>query len=339
MTRRSTSLLVLAAGFLLVLWLAADVLLAVFAGILVAVFLRGSGDWIAARLHVKKSVGLAIFSVLLVVAIAGFVAIAGAALADQVQQLIDSLPSAISSAKNYLDDHSWVQRGVDAFNPSSLAPSTEGTASIFSSSLGALGNAVVIAFVGLYGAIAPSTYVNGFVALFAPSLRATAKDILLQSGVALRGWLRAQFVSMAVVGVLTGLGLWLLGMPLAAILGVLAAALTFIPNIGPVLAAVPAVLIGLSEGVSTALWVVGLYLAVQTIESYLITPRVQQESVSLPPALTISAQLLFGVLFGILGLALATPLAAVALRIGQMFYVERYLDEEKEPGGAATSGR
>src|SRR5690606_44568 len=124
-----------------------------------------------------------------------------------------------------------------------------------------------------------------------------------------------QLISMTVVGVLTGAGLWLLGLPLAFILGALAALLAFIPNIGPVLAAVPAVLLALADGPTTVLWVIGIYVGVQAVESYLITPVVQQESVSLPPALTISFQLLMGVLYGILGLALATPLAALGLAL------------------------
>jgi predicted PurR-regulated permease PerM len=112
---------------------------------------------------------------------------------------------------------------------------------------------------------------------------------------------------------------------------VLAALLTFIPNIGPVIAAVPAVLLALTSGLHTAFLVVGLYALVQTIESYFVTPHVQQEAVALPPALTIVVQVLFGVLFGILGLALATPLAAVALRVGQRHYVRDYLEgQERE---------
>lgn len=318
----------LAAAFLLVLWTAPDILLVVFAGILAAVFLRGGGDWIAGRLNVRGGIGLAIFAVALAVAILVFFAIAGAALAAQVQEFWDKLPGAVATARGYVDGHPWVARTIDSLDPSSLAPSGESATAAFSSTLGAFGNLVVVAFIGLYGAVSPGTYVRGATALVAPSQRPAFRSMIDEAGVALRGWLRAQFVSMAVVGVLTGLGLWALGVPLAPLLAVLAALLTFIPNIGPVLAALPAVLLGLSGGPATALWVIGLYVAVQTVESYLITPQVQQESVSLPPALTISAQLLFGVLFGILGLALATPLAAVALRLGKIFYVEAYLDGE-----------
>ena len=327
MTRRTVSLLVLALVFLLILWLAPSVLLVVFAGILVAVLLRGGGNWIARKLNIGPSYGLALFCVALVLAAAVFIGFAGAALANQVQILIDSLPDAIEAARGYVDKHGWIQRGIDMVNPSDLAPSG-GATTAFNVTFGFLGNAVVILFVGLYGAVAPATYVNGFTALFSPSLRPKVRAMLKQATIALRGWLRAQFISMTVVGVLTGLGLWALGVPLAPILAVLAALLTFIPNLGPIMAAVPAILLGFADGLTTAMWIAGLYVVVQTVESYFITPRVQEEVVSLPPALTISAQLLFGLLFGIMGLALATPLAAVVLRVGDKFYVDDYLEEE-----------
>jgi predicted PurR-regulated permease PerM len=117
--------------------------------------------------------------------------------------------------------------------------------------------------------------------------------------------------------VLTWLGLTLLGVPLALILAVLAGLLAFIPNIGPVIAAVPAVLLSLLEGPQMALYVALLYIGVQTVESYLITPFIQRRTVSLPPALTIAAQFLLGMQAGGFGLFVATPLAAVGLTLAQ----------------------
>jgi len=334
MSRRTLSVAVLAAALLLVLWFAADVLLVVFAGILVAVFFRGGGNWVADRLGVGRAWGLAAFCIGLALVTALFLTFAGAALALQIQELLDALPSAFKTVRGYVEANGWLRQGIEMLDLERLIPSGSSATSAVSTTFGMVGNAVVIAFVGLYGAINPGVYVRGFTALLAPSLRPKGRSMLTQAGHALQGWLKAQFVSMSVVGVLTALGLWALGVPLALVLAVLAAALTFIPNIGPVLAAVPAVLLGLSEGPVTALWIALLYIAIQTIESYVITPRVQEESVSLPPALTISAQLLFGFLFGILGLALATPLAAVALRLGDRFYVREYLD--REAGNEAT---
>jgi predicted PurR-regulated permease PerM len=132
---------------------------------------------------------------------------------------------------------------------------------------------------------------------------------------------------MTVVALLTVLGLWALGIPLALTLGLFAGLIKFIPNFGPILSALPPVLLALLSGPRQALWVVLLYLGIQTLESYVITPLVQQKVVSLPPVLVISAQLLAGSLFGFAGLALATPLLAVAMVLARTLYLEDVLGE------------
>ena len=166
--------------------------------------------------------------------------------------------------------------------------------------------------------------------LIAPSGRARAEEVLDNAVGTLRGWLTAQLISMSVVGVLTWGGLWLLGIPLALVLGLIAALLAFIPNIGPVLAAVPALLLAVSQGWSTVFWVGTVYVGVQTLESYVITPLVQLEKVSLPPLLVIGFQMLFGVLFGILGLMLATPTAALTMSLTRDLYVEDWLERRRD---------
>jgi predicted PurR-regulated permease PerM len=144
----------------------------------------------------------------------------------------------------------------------------------------------------------------------------------------LQWWLIAKLIAMVFVGGLTWLGLWLLGIGMPLTLAVLAALLTFIPNLGPIIAAVPAVLIGLLDGPATAVWVVVLYVAIQTIESYILTPLLQQQAVSLPPALTITTQLVMAVFVGGIGLALATPLTVVVLVLVRSLYVQDMLGDE-----------
>lgn len=106
---------------------------------------------------------------------------------------------------------------------------------------------------------------------------------------------------MLLIGVLTTVGLWIIGIELALVLGVIAGLLSFIPNIGPILAIIPAVLLASLEGTETVLWVVALYMGVQAIESWWLTPWLQHRIVEMPPALTISIQILFGLLAGTLG--------------------------------------
>jgi predicted PurR-regulated permease PerM len=193
-------------------------------------------------------------------------------------------------------------------------------------------NFVMVAFIGLYLAIDPGIYRRGLLSLVPLDRRARAAEILAAVGEALRGWLLGQVFAMLVVGVLATIGLWLLGIPLALALGLLAALLGFIPYLGPLAAAVPAVLLALLAGPQQALQVALLYVGIQLLEGYFLTPLVQQRAVHLPPALTISAMVVMGGLLGGLGLALAVPLTAAAIVLVQKLYVEDVLgDRPNEP--------
>lgn len=143
---------------------------------------------------------------------------------------------------------------------------------VFSNTLGALANFVIVIAIGIYLAADPDAYVHGFARLFPKPRRARVLEVLAAIGTTLRWWLMGKFLSMIVVGVLTAAGLWLLGIPLAVTLALIAAALTFIPNIGPILAVVPAALLALLQSPMQVVYVCLLYLGIQTFESYLLTP-------------------------------------------------------------------
>ncbi len=335
MSTRSISLLVLLAA-LAALLVVPDVLLTVFAGILLAVLLHGGGHWIAARLRVADGWGVGLFLLGIVIAFAVFGLVVAPAVAEQIDELTRRLPEALENLRERVADYEWGPPVLDRLTPDLFVSSEGRTAALsaVSSTFGALGNFVVILFIGLYGALDPSVYRRGLTLLLAPSIRDRGDDVLRATAATLRNWLAAQFMAMTVVGVLTGLGLWLAGVPLAFALGLIAGLLAFIPNIGPVLAIAPALLLDLPDGRDAMLIVLAIYVGVQALESYVVTPLLQQEKVSLPPALVIAAQLLFGVLFGILGLALATPIAAALMTITQRAYVRDYLEREaRSPAG------
>jgi predicted PurR-regulated permease PerM len=323
----------------LTLIFAPDVLLVIFAGLLFGVFFGGGGGWLAAAFGVARGWGIALFALLsILVLVAASIAFAPA-VAEQFDRLLEDLPSAMESLRSRLEQYAWGEELLRSVTPRALmADGSDGVAATaVTTTFGALGNFVIMLFVGLYVALDPVTYERGIVSLFAPSLRPSVEVMLRKSTDTLKSWLVAQLMAMTIVGVLTWLGLWLIGVPLAVVLGLIAALLAFIPNIGPIIAAVPAVLLALSEGPTTALLVVGVYVAVQSLESYVITPLIQQEQVSLPPALIISMQLLMGVLFGILGLALATPMAALGLTLIREAYVKLYLDGEPRRNNVAAA--
>lgn len=153
-----------------------------------------------------------------------------------------------------------------------------GVGGAFSSLLGWLTNFVVIAFIGLYGAIEPGVYRRGFLHLIPKPRRARMDEVLSEINETLKWWLIGKFFGMAVIGIFATSGLWLLDVPLAFVLGLIAALFTFIPNIGPILAAVPAVLLGLTVSPQQALYVGFLYVGIQAVESYLRGRRPQRST-------------------------------------------------------------
>ena len=314
------------------LWSAADVLLLAFAGILLAISLRGLADWLARRTGLSGSWALAAIGIGSAVAFLGAGWLLAPDVARQVDELSRSLPRSVERLGDTISRYEWGRQVLgQAPEPAELLPDRSDVfarvTGVFSTTLGAVANFIIVLFLGLYLAAEPATYRDGVLRLVPPTRRERAGQILGELGVALRWWLIGMVASMVVIGVLTFVGLALLGIPLALTLALLAALLTFIPNVGPILSAVPAVLLGLLQGPVAAASVVALYVAIQTVESYLLTPLVQRRTVSLPPGLTIVAQVLLGVLLGGLGLALATPLTAAALVLVRMIYVEDVLGD------------
>lgn len=185
-----------------------------------------------------------------------------------------------------------------------------------------------IVFVGLYLAISPALYRDGFLRLVPPRHRPRGREVAAALRHALGWWIAGRALSMTVVGVLTLIGLGMLGIPAALPLAIIAGLFSFIPNIGPILSALPALLIGFMQSPTTALYVGLLYLGVQTVESYGITPIIQQRAVSIPPALLMTVQVLFGLLGGIVGLFLATPVTVAVITVIQMLYIRGVLDDD-----------
>ena len=173
--------------------------------------------------------------------------------------------------------------------------------------------AVFVFFAGLFLAFEPRTYRRGLLAVVPARGRRKASEVVDTLGHRLRWWLLGRCFTMAVIAVLTTAGLCALHVPLALALGALAGLLNFVPYVGPLIAAAPAVLLAMADGPQRALWVAGLFLVLQSIEGYVLTPLVDRRSVSLPPALTLAAQMSMALLAGGAGVVLASPLLVCVL--------------------------
>jgi predicted PurR-regulated permease PerM len=195
-----------------------------------------------------------------------------------------------------------------------------------SSTLGVVAGFLTFLFIGLFVAFDPRLYRQWLLQLVPPERRARAEEVVDAVGNALRMWMAGKLLAMFVVGVSTWGGLALIDVPLGLTLALIAALLTFIPNFGPVLSAFPAVLLALIDSPTKALYVVALYVGVQTVESYLLTPLVQKRTVSLPPALGLVGQVVLGAVGGTLGLLVATPLTVAGLVLVRELYVRDVLN-------------
>lgn len=323
-----------AAVSLLLLWGAAEVFLLIFAGLLLAVFFR------ALSAPLSKYLRLPDMAAVIVVVLALFVVMGllswfyAPRLSEEAGVFLERLPEAIGQIEDAIRSTPLGQNLLDMLPAANDAGAAEGVIgqafSTLFSTLEALLYGFFIFFVGLFLAVQPGLYRRGLVALVPKNRRARVDEVVTASVATLRSWLVGRFISMASVGVMITVGLWLLGTPLAILLGFIAFLLDFVPNIGPFVAAFPAVVLAFGQSPTDALWVMLLYFVVQQIESYLITPIVQQKAVHLPPALTLIAVLLMGLLFGLLGVLVATPLVAVLMIVVKMLYVEDVLGDEVE---------
>ncbi len=329
--RRSVSLAVPCALLLALLLAAPDVPLVIFAGILLAVLISASGSWIARSLGISRGIGIGLFLLLTIVGLVGFFTAFVPAILEQANKFVEQAPAAFAALRERVAGLPWLDRMLAGASASSLFSGESGAmaAGAVGSTFTGLGNFVIVLFIGLFGALGFDVYRRGALSLLAPSLRPRGGEVMDEVGKTVRSWLLAKLISMAVVGVLTGAGLWAIGVPLALLLGFISGLLAFIPNLGPVIAAAPAMLLAVPEGGQAVLLVVAVFVVVQSLESYVLTPLLQQRTVSLPPALVIAAQLLMGMLFGLMGLLLATPIAAVTMTLINAIYVGDYLDQEE----------
>ncbi|MEI6948609.1 AI-2E family transporter [Paraflavisolibacter sp. H34] len=301
-----------------------SVLLLILAGALIALYFRGLSGLLHRGLHLpeKGSLSIAIMGSLLLVA--GFFWLAGNRITQQASQLSEILPSTVEKVKEELRKSPVGQHILQkATSGRSMQKASAVMKTFFRSTFGVLGDVYVVLFLGIFFTVSPRTYIHGFLQLMPYTARPRAGDVVGKAGATLTKWLKGKIFSMLVVAVLTVIGLLIIGVPMAFVLALIAGLLNFIPNFGPLIAMVPAVLVGFLKGPSTALLVAGLYIGVQVLESNVITPQIQKRLINIPPALIIMAQLFMGVLTGGWGLVLATPLVAILMVVVQELWVKQ----------------
>jgi predicted PurR-regulated permease PerM len=325
-TRRVLIVLALVALALL-LWKIAPVIVLAFAGIVFAEAIRAGAEPLARRVGLSETTGVMIVGTVALAALllAGW--LFGKQIMEQTTELYTALDEAWRKFQEFVYKTpfaaSMMERAEGTADPQAMGKVMKGTFTVF----GAIVNVALVIFLALYFAVDPNTYQKGLLHLFPLEARDRVKNALHASSRALRRWMVGQLVAMSVVGVLTAVGLWLVGVPLAIPLGIIAALLDFVPVVGPMMAAIPGILIAFSQGPEVAFYALLVYLVVQFIEGNVVTPLAQKWAVSVPPALTLLGIVGFGAVFGVMGVLFAMPMLVVTMVLVQKLYVERI--EEK----------
>lgn len=301
---------------------AANALLLILAGSLIAIFFTGLSSLLKRKTGWKSWIckTLSIVGTLLLIAL--FFWLIGSKIQAQISVLSDTIPSTFQNLKEQLNNSQVGQEIIETLTSEESIQKAEAFGGrFFQSTFGAFGDIYVVLFIGIFFTVSPTLYTEGAVKLFPPKKQKKFQEVLSHLKIQLRNWLKGKLLSMFVVFAFTAIGLYFINIELWLVLSLLAGLLSFIPNFGPLIALIPAVLIGLLDGPKTALIILGLYVLVQFLESNFITPMVQKKLIQMPPALILIAQLFMGALTGGWGLILATPITVIVIVLVQDLYL------------------
>lgn len=310
-----TRIVVAVGAIVALLALAHNVLFLIFGGILIALLFDGGGQLLRRGIddlppHASALLagfliiaGLALLTWLLGIQIGNQLGQVGPRITDALNQLSNSFPSITPFVETVQSKSIGELLGSSGVNVGNITNVLTSTATIVT-------NTIFLVLLAFFFAAAPGSYRKQALPFVPEEHEEKFRKKIGEMGAILKRWLVGKLISMAIVGVLTAIGLWALGVPLPLALALIAFLTAFIPNLGPIIAVVPAVLIAFTVSPMTALWTLLLYIGIQFVESNLITPNIQSRAVSIAPGFILSGQLLLGALFGLPGLALATPLIA-----------------------------
>jgi predicted PurR-regulated permease PerM len=321
---------VLILGLVFAIAYSIQVLLLVFAGILLAVLFRSTGNWLCE--HTRLSIGwcMAIVLVSFAGVFFGSIWMFGVQIVDKADQLFWAVSQAYTQVRQKLAQYHMAgglsAGGIDLESPAKAAAS---------GAVWMVASIVMVVFIGVYLSVKPQLYTDLFLSFFELSLRRHIERLLQAIGSALRWWLAGQLIAMAAVGVITATGLLLIGAPMAISLAVVAALLTFVPYVGAVVSAVPAILLALTKSTEMAMYVMLVYFVAHVVEGYIVVPLIQHKFVYLPPAMILAMQFLMDLFAGVIGVTFATPLMVVAMVLIKTLYFKQEWDEPAEEATAA----
>jgi predicted PurR-regulated permease PerM len=338
--------LVVFVASLYIVWQIRQILLLIFAAVVLATALDRLIRLFQQIGIKKRGFAIALTLVLLLALVAGFLVIIVPPFVDQLQQLVNFIPEGIDRAQQWIE---WLQDRLtqqpvpfDGLNELSeqlqsfLSQQLGNLFSLFSDSIGIVLRALLVLVLSIMLLANPTLYRKGFILLFPSFYRRRAEEILERCNISLGGWATGILFNMIVIAVFSGISLWILQVPLALANAILAGLLTFIPNVGPTLSVIPPIALALLDAPWKAIAVLILYIVIQQLESNILTPLMMEKQVSLPPAVTLASQVIFASFFGFLGLFLALPLMVVLQVWIKELLVKDILNDWKDPKSVAN---
>lgn len=324
---------------ILALWQLLHVLMLILGAVLLAVLLDALAQPLCRWLGLPGKGALALSVAVVIAFVVGGGWLFGSEISAQVTALFETLPRSWQAVESALG-RSGLGRQIMSRLGGELLTLTQviGDVSRFVLSVSsAVTDVFIIVVGGIYLAAQPALYRNGLLALLPPTRRPLAEETLMEIGDGLRRWLVARLIAMLIIGALTTAGLSVIGMPSALALGLFAGLAEFIPLVGPIISAIPILLVALGQSPETGLWALVLIIAVQQLESNIITPLLQQQAIALPPALSLFAVIAAGLLFGAIGVLFAGPVTVIAFIAVKLLYVREALGDD--PGTPTQADR
>jgi predicted PurR-regulated permease PerM len=335
------------------LWVGRSVFFLGFLGVLLGLTLAAAVDRLQ-RFGLPRGIGAILIVLTVAGTLTGLGALTAPRLAGQLRELQVQLPQAITSVERWLEQREGrmtelLQEKSDSTESRrekapadgrdtqvnirrSLTEQVSGVGrhffAFFSSTLAVLAGMLLVAFTAIFVAVDPGLYHSGLMHLFPHRSRARAGEVLSAMAITLRRWFVTQLIGMLAIGSVTTVVLLLLQVKAAVALGIIAGILEFVPYVGPILSAVPALAMALVDGPEKALWVAAAYIVIQQVEGHLLVPLLMKEGLELPPVLTIFSQALMSLVFGFLGLLVAVPLLGAVMVPIKMLYVRDVVGDQ-----------
>lgn len=326
-------IITLIVGLILFFIASIHVFILILIGVLIACYFRGLGRFIQSKTNWSEGLSLILSALFTLIFMSGLFYLAGSTAARQFEELQENFPEIIENANSFFSETN-IGKKFSSYRKS-METSDEVIAEFFKTTFGGIGDIFIIIVVGIYFTISPKVYRDGVVLLVPPRHRPRAVNLIDKLAAGLTKWLIGKFFAMGLIFVMTAIALAIVGLPFWLALSVIAGLLVFIPNFGPIISAIPALLVALSISGKMALIVGLLYLVIQLTEGSIITPNVQNKLVNIPPALIILAQIFAFILIGVWGLIFATPIAYIIMILVQELYIkpmeERAKRENENP--------